>query len=344
MPLRAFFSFLIFVSSSTEIKPVNSPIRLMNSIREFFAQLFPSYSGEAYNINHLFLQFLILAGIIVAIVAGMVIFAAIFYNSKKHPGEPRQVFGNKKIEILWTVVPLILVSLFFVLTLRSMREINLPFTKGQKPDIVIIAHQWWWDMRYPKEKVITANELHIPVGKRLLMLVESADVIHDWWVQDLGRKIDAIPGRLNYTWIEADSARTYEGACSEYCGMQHAWMRIKVIAESQADFDKWVAHQQEIPPVPSDSVGREGARFFQEKTCANCHAIAGTPAQAHIGPDLSHIATRETILSGMLPNTRENLSKWLKDPQKVKEGAHMPDFMLSKQEINALVTYLEELK
>lgn len=225
-----------------------------------------------------------------------------------------------------------------------MTNINSPIPDGAKPDIIIIAHQWWWDMRYPSYDVITANELHIPVGKKLLMRVESADVIHDWWVPDLGRKIDAVPGRYNYTWIEADSAGTYDGTCSEYCGAEHAWMRIKVIAQNQNDFNNWIHNQQHIALVPKNSAAITGASLFQQKTCGNCHAIEGTPADMHIGPDLTHIGSRETILSGMLPNTKFNLVRWLTNPQKVKPGAHMPNFLLDSTEVNDLATYLEGLK
>ncbi len=199
-------------------------------------------------------------------------------------------------------------------------------------------------MRYPKEGVITANELHIPVGEKLRMRIESADVIHSWWVPALGRKMDAIPGRLNYSWIEADTTGTYPGSCNEFCGTEHAWMLIKVIAQTPDDYAAWIKAQQKEPPLPLEGPGREGALLFQQKTCANCHAIAGTPANAHIGPDLSHVATRLTLLSGMMLNTPENMKKWLTDPQKVKMGAHMPDFMLSQKEINELETYLEGLK
>ena len=310
----------------------------------FFTRLFASYSPQAKDINTLFLRFLILAGVIIALVAGLVIAASIKFRSKKRLGEPKQIFGNQKLELTWTLIPLAIVAFFFILTINAMTDINSPIAKGRKPDIVIIAHQWWWDLRYPKKQVITANELHIPVGKKLLMKVESADVIHDWWVPDLGRKIDAVPGRNNYAWIEADSAREYEGACSEYCGAEHAWMRIKVVAESQKKFNEWIANQQHTPLFPTDSLSQVGAKLFQQKTCANCHAIAGTPADKHIGPDLTHLASRETILSGMLKNNQKNLTRWLNNPQKVKPGAHMPNFRLSKNEINALVTYLEGLK
>ena len=225
-----------------------------------------------------------------------------------------------------------------------MNEINKPRQKDREPDIIITAHQWWWDMRYPKYNVVTANELHIPVGKNLLARIMSADVIHDWWVPALGRKTDAIPGHINYTWIEADKPGVYKGTCSEYCGMEHAWMRIRVVAESQKDFNKWIKEQQKMPAPPKDSIAVEGAALFQTKTCASCHSISGTPANASIGPNLSHFASRKTMLSGMLLNTDQNLKRWLTDPQKVKSGARMPDFLLKKNEVDELAAYIEGLK
>jgi len=316
---------------------------ILQSIRNFFSSLFISSSSESYNINSLFLQFLILAAVIILIVAGFIFVAAYRYRSKKQPEKPDQVFGNKKLEMTWTILPLMAVTFFFFLAVKTMSEINEPINK-RNPDIVIIAHQWWWDMRYPAYNIITANELHIPVGKKLLMRVESADVIHDWWVPELGRKIDAIPGRLNYSWIEADTPGVYIGACSEYCGMQHAWMRIRVIAQTQEDFDKWKMNQEEVPVPLSNEPARTGAILFEKKTCANCHSIEGTSAASHIGPDLTHLRSRETLLTGMLENNEQNLRRWLEDPQKIKEGAHMPNFILNKEELNALVAYLEGLK
>jgi cytochrome c oxidase subunit 2 len=316
----------------------------MTDILHFFSQLFVSNSQQAKDINTLFLRFMILAGFITLLVSGLVIAAAAKYRSKNQPGEPKQTLGNRRLELLWTILPLIAVSLFFILTVEGMNDINSPIPKGKQTDIIIIAHQWWWEMRYPKYHVITANELHIPVNKKLLMQIKSADVIHDWWVPALGRKTDAVPGRTNYAWIDADSIKSYEGTCSEYCGAEHAWMRIRVVAQSQSDFNKWIQHQQEIPPPPSDTIAIAGDSLFQSMACSDCHAVAGTPANKHIGPDLTHLASRETILSGMLPNTEDNLTKWLDNPQKVKEGAHMPNFKLSTTQINELVAYLEGLK
>ena len=176
------------------------------------------------------------------------------------------------------------------------------------------------------------------------MEIESADVIHSWWVPALGRKTDAIPGRQNHSWIEADTAGVYRGKCSEYCGTQHAWMLIRVVAEPPEVFDEWVREQQAVPDPPQDSLGRMGARIFQQKPCASCHAIRGTAAEAHMAPDLTNLASRKMLLSEMLENNKKNLRDWLQNPQKIKSGANMPNFMLSKREINALATYLGELQ
>lgn len=317
---------------------------LLFSFQDFFSRLFSSSSEDAYDINVLFLRFLIFCGIITAIIGGAIIISVIRFREGKKPDEPKQIFGHTKLEIAWTIFPLAIVIFFFVLTLQLMQKINKSIPKGKKADIVIIAKQWWWDMRYPDLKVITANELHVPVGKRLLMRVESADVVHDWWVPDLGPKVDAIPGQPNYIWLKAGKIGTFSGACSEYCGTQHAWMRISVIVESQAEFDKWVMNQQKIPDTPSDSVAKAGASLFEKKTCMNCHSVSADPTDAHVGPDLSHIGSRATLLSGKVANTKENLSAWLQNPQQLKEGALMPNFLLKHEEVKALTAYLEELK
>ncbi len=316
-----------------------------NVIWHFFDKLNASSSEEAHSINNLFDQFLILSLVIFVIVCFMTIVGAVrYHSSKRKGGEPKQTFGNTKLEITWTVLPLIAVTVFFFLTLKVMRDTNRSYPEGQTPDIIIIAHQFWWDFRYPKYHVATANELHIPVGRKLLVQVQSADVIHSWWVPELGRKIDAIPGRTNHIWMNASVAGDYEGACSEYCGAEHAWMRIKVVAESGENFNRWIAEQQELPKPPADSLAMSGARMFHEMTCGNCHSISGTSASSRIGPDLTHVGSRQTLLSGMMPNNFENMKRWLTNPQKVKPGSNMPNFMFTKKEVEALSTYLEDLK
>lgn len=318
--------------------------KFLESFRQLFSSMFTSSSVDENHINKLFLWFLILSAVIITIVLGAVITGVVRYHFSRHPGEPEQSSGNTTLEIAWTFIPLLLLTIFFSFTVKYMKEINEPAGKGEQSDLKIIAHQWWWKMQYPKLHFTTANELHVPVGNKLLAEIESADVIHDWWVPALGRKIDAIPGRSNFIWINAVKAGAYKGSCSEYCGTQHADMRILVFAQPEDEFDNWVLTQQRQAITPADSLGMKGAALFRQKTCISCHAIAGISEKGQIGPDLTHVATRTTLLSGMIPNNDQNLRGWLEDPQKIKEGAHMPDFLLTDEELKALVTYLEGLK
>jgi cytochrome c oxidase subunit II len=318
--------------------------KIPDTIHRFFYAMSRSASPNEDEINKLFLWFLFLAAVILIIVISGVLIGVIRYRRRQSQGEPEQITGIKWLEITWTILPFCILSFFFYFTVKFMKEIGPPVKTTAKPDVIIIAHQWWWELQYPEYNFTTANELHIPVNKNLLMKVESADVIHDWWVPALGRKIDAIPGRDNFMWIEAAVPGEYQGACSEYCGTQHAGMRILVFAELPADYDKWVKEQQSVPAQPADSVAQKGLRIFREKACASCHAIAGTNATSHIGPDLTHLSGRKTLISDGLPNTPANLLKWLQDPQKLKNGAHMPNFILSSDDLDALVKYLEELK
>jgi cytochrome c oxidase subunit II len=210
--------------------------------------------------------------------------------------------------------------------------------------VVITGHQWWWQVEYPGTEVVTANEVHLPVGRPLLMEMRSADVIHDWWVPELGNKTDLIPGSSNYLWVEIRKRGDYAGACSEFCGAQHAWMRIKVVAESQADFSRWLAANAKTAVGPVDSLAREGALLFQTKTCANCHRVSGTPAVAGVGPDLSHLGSRSELLTGLLPMSEAGLMDWIEHPQRIKPGARMPDFIFSPDSVRAIAHYLEHLK
>lgn len=216
--------------------------------------------------------------------------------------------------------------------------------KGKNPDVIITGHQWWWQVEYPKAHVITANEVHLPVGKPLLLEMRSADVIHDWWVPELGNKMDLIPTKRNYLSLNINKPGTYIGACSEFCGAQHAWMRIHVIAQTQTDFNNWLAANEKNAVQPQDTLAKIGARLFQTKTCANCHRIQGTAATATAGPDLTHLAERPEILTGLMTTNQANLFKWVDQPQEVKPGAHMPDFKFKKDTVNAIVHYLLQLK
>jgi cytochrome c oxidase subunit 2 len=226
-----------------------------------------------------------------------------------------------------------------------MNESDPMRASGQQPDLTVIAHQWWWEVRYPNSGVVAANEIHIPVGRRLFMRLESADVIHDWWVPALGRKMDAIPGHPNDLWLEADSPGSYQGTCAEYCGAEHAWMRILVIAESEGDFEKWSVRQlQPASQTPEAENTRAGDQLFQQLTCPSCHSTTTSSTDVEIGPNLAHIASRQTLAAGRLENTPANLIAWLSDPQSVKPDCHMPNFQLTQDQVAQLTAYLETLQ
>jgi cytochrome c oxidase subunit II len=280
---------------------------------------------------------LLIAAVIFSIVASGVVYCVLRYRASAESGEPRQFFGSRGIEILWTVVPLLIVTVLFVITVRAMVAIDAPQERGQAADLTVTGHQWWWDAQYPNG-VVATGDIHIPVGRRLLVRVESTDVIHDFWTPELARKMDAVPGRPSYIWLEADRPGTYSGACSEFCGAQHAWMRFRIIAEPEADFEAWLQRQGESP-APVKGVAAEGERLFRSKKCAECHSVASGK-----GPSLEHLASREFLGGGIERNTPASLALWLTDPQTAKPGNRMPDTPLSPNERDALLAYLESLR
>lgn len=301
-------------------------------------------SPQAAAITHLFVAVLYVLGAIFLLVLGMVTYAVVRYRDR--PGAPpaRQTFGSRNIEIVWTVGPIILLTVISVFMVRTMWASDPPVAEGDPPDLVVLGHQWWWEVDYLKSGVVAANEIHIPVGVRWLVDLRSADVIHDFWVAELARKIDMVPGHPNHLWLEADRPGTYLGVCAEFCGNEHAWMRFRVIAESSEKFEAWQRAQLKVPPGPTSDEALEGLKIFEQRTCVNCHAIRGTAGNQRIGPDLTHLAGRATLAAGAAENTPANLARWLANPDSIKPGSHMPNLQLSGAEVNALVAYLETLK
>jgi cytochrome c oxidase subunit 2 len=191
--------------------------------------------------------------------------------------------------------------------------------------------------------VVTANEIHIPAGAKWLVQLESADVIHDFWVPRLGPKMDVVPGNTNHIWLEAGAAGQYDGTCAEFCGAQHAWMRFLVIAEPPADFAAWQRRQAIPAAVPATDSARDGLKIFQTMTCVNCHSIGGVSVAASAAPDLTHLAGRRLLGAGVLSNTETNLFRWLKNPQAIKPACLMPNLNLTDAQAGALASYLETL-
>ena len=270
-------------------------------------------------------------------VEGALVYAIWRYRAARHvAGEPATFERNRRLEIAWTAAPAVILAVVFVLRLGTMAEIN---GAGVAPAMRIAAtgHQWWWEFSYAS--VATANELHIPVDTPVDLELTSADVIHSFWVPELGPKMDMLPGVTNRLRLFARRAGSYDGQCAEFCGIEHAWMRIRVVAQSRAEFDTWLSAQ--AAPAPH---GSEGERVFLANICVNCHAVRGTSAAGTAGPDLTHVGARTMIGAGVLPNDVARMRAWLADPERYKPGTLMPSVPLSDADLDAVAAYLVSLR
>jgi cytochrome c oxidase subunit 2 len=311
-------------------------------MNHFLNSVFHSESPQAGAISDLFVLVLIVCLIILFIVTAMVAFSLLRFRRKTGQTDPKPNHGNWKLETAWTVIPFLVLIWLLTLTARGMKESDPP--PDQKSDILVTSHQWWWEAKYLKTGAVTANEIHIPVGKKQLLTLESADVIHDFWVPRLAPKMDIVPGHPNHLWLEADKAGSYLGTCSEFCGAQHAQMHFLIIAQSPDEFDAWQKQQIKTSIRPLTLSAKNGSRIFQQITCVNCHTVNGTSAKGHAAPDLTHFAGRQTLGAVILANTPENLWRWLKNPQQIKPAILMPDLKLTDVQVSDLTSYLESLQ
>ncbi|MDP8959954.1 MAG: cytochrome c oxidase subunit II [Actinomycetota bacterium] len=285
--------------------------------------------------------FWIATAIFVLVEGALVVFMIVF-RDKKGRGLPRQTHGNTALEITWTIIPALILAYIGFATVKTIFQLRA-VPPGAMP-ITVEANQWWWEFRYPEQGIVTANEMHIPVDRPVHLTLESVDVIHSFWVPRLAGKQDVVPGRthqLSFTAVEPD---IYFGECAEFCGISHALMRLRVIAQTEQDFQAWVEGQQQQAREPTEALARQGQEIFLAGQCVQCHTIQGTPADGEVGPDLTHFASRNTLAAAILENTPENLAAWLRNPPEIKPGAKMPNLGLSPEDINALVAYLESLR
>jgi cytochrome c oxidase subunit II len=241
------------------------------------------------------------------------------------------------------------VALLVLLTASEITGRDLEALKSQDAlRIQVTGNQWWWEVQYlnpnPSLTVVTANEIHVPVGRPVGIVLRSNDVIHSLWIPALHGKRDLLPGRQNEIWIQADQAGFYRGQCAEYCGLQHAKMALTVVADPSDDFERWLSHMRAPAPAPTTDSEVHGRDVVERGPCAMCHTIAGTLAGGRTAPDLTHLGSRSTIGAGSVPNTRGNLAGWLADPQHIKPGNKMPSTGLASEELQALLDYLETLK
>jgi cytochrome c oxidase subunit 2 len=289
------------------------------------------HSGPAHDIATLWWVMFVGAAIVFAVVTALVLVAAL-----RRRGERASERAGRRL-VLWAgaIVPLIVLVALFALVLHTIPSTSAAQAKNGKLTIRIVGHQWFWEVRYLGSGVVTANEIHIPVGVPVRVEVRTADVIHSFWVPALNRKIDMIPGKENEILLQADSAGIYRGQCAEFCGLEHGLMAFFVVAEPRARFEAWLARE-----------GRsvDGSDAFMSAGCGNCHAIRGTDATATFGPDLTHVASRSTLAAGTLANTPANLRRWIRNPQHIKPGNKMPTLGLDNAQVDELASYLETLK
>jgi len=242
------------------------------------------------------------------------------------------------------------VVVLFALLAGSVLTARLGATRpaGSVISIALTGHQWWWEIEYedaiPSRRVTLANEIHIPVGRPIVIKVTSRDVIHSFWVPNLAGKRDLIPGYTTAIWLQADAPAIYRGQCAEFCGRQHAKMAIEVVAQPEADFEQWLDGQRQIANPPPDEIAQHGLHVFMSGQCVACHTIRGTLAHGQLAPDLTHVASRRTIGAGTLSNTRSHLAQWIVNSQASKPGNAMPPNVLADADVLALVVYLEALR
>jgi cytochrome c oxidase subunit 2 len=290
-----------------------------------------------------------IAAVIFLVVTGTLVYCVIRFRHRSGgpDAEPPQIYGSTPIETAWTVGPILIVFVLTLVIIRSVVEARQADPQPGAMTVRVIGHQWWWEFRYPDHGVVAANEMHIPVSspnqrRPIHLRLESADVVHSFWVPRLAGKTDLIPGRPNDMWFEAAQPGVFHGQCAEFCGMQHANMMIRVVVEPPQEFEQWLARQKQN--AVESSAAAAGRALFFAKTCANCHTIRGTGASGTVGPDLTHLASRQTIAAAELPNDRRNLVAWLTNPAALKPGCRMPDLKLPPADVDALVTYLETLR
>jgi cytochrome c oxidase subunit II len=261
------------------------------------------------------------------------------------PGGGGERAGNALVIALGVAVPILVLSgLFWYSNLRTIDATAAPEAGSTQLQVEVTGRQWFWDVRYPATAARTANEIHIPARTSVEVIAKSADVIHSFWVPKLNRKIDMIPGHPNRILLYADKPGTYRGRCSEFCGLQHANMQLFVVAQPPAEFQRWLAAASTPARTPTTVAVANGQRVFLQGACAGCHAIRGTAADGTLGPDLTHVASRQTLAAGTLRNTTGDLAAWVADPQHVKPGNRMPRLVMPDQDFRDLLAYLETLR
>jgi cytochrome c oxidase subunit 2 len=321
-------------------EPAHSPLSPTN--------IFAPMSTPAQSIFDLSQFVLMVTAAIFLVVFSLLAYAVVKFRRKTNDGrEPAQVYGSTQVELAWTVIPVLIVVVLFLATARVIAGIQNAARPSNAIEVTVIGHQYWWEYRYPALKVVTANELHIPVSDPAhptptFLTLLSADTDHSFWVPRLGGKTDLIPNHPNSMWMDPHATGLYLGQCAQYCGTQHAKMLLRVYVDSREDFDRWIQEQRQPARIPETASA--GQRIFEQTACVNCHTIAGTRANGTDGPDLTHLMSRQTIAGGAASNTLGDLIAWVYNPAVIKPGCKMPSMGLTTQQAASVAIYLETLR
>jgi len=292
-------------------------------------------------IHDLFMNISGWALLIFVAVEALLIWVVVAFRDRPGRPEPRSVHGHLGLEIAWTLVPVAIVLSIAIPTVVAIFRTQAAVPAGALR-VEVTGHRWWWEVRYPELGVVTANEVHLPVGRPVDLTLKSADVIHSFWVPPLGGKRDLIPGKVNNLTFTVEAPGEYPGQCAEFCGISHANMRLLVVARPPGEFEAWARREATGPRPPAGDAAR-GLEAFLAGGCAACHLIKGVTAGT-VGPDLTHFGGRRTLASGILRNRPEDLAAWLRNPPALKPGALMPKLPLTDAQVSALVAYLRSLE
>jgi cytochrome c oxidase subunit II len=306
--------------------------------------------------------------LVFVLVEGVLIYAIFRFRGKPGDPEPHQTHGNTTVEIIWTVIPALILAAIAVPTVRAIFQTNAT-PAGDALRIEVVGHQWWWEFRYPEYNLTTANEIHVPVGRTVSLHMGSSDVVHSFWVPQFAAKRDVFANRETRMWFKAEVDGDYPGECAEFCGIQHARMGYRIRAQQPAEFATWVAHMKTLTPKsaptasadsgshiasqgatiqqpanPNGAQGNQyaaGEKLFTAKGCVACHALYAVNApKGMVGPNLANVGARSYIAAGTLKNTDENLARWIRDPQGIKKGVLMPNLGVSEPDSKALAAFL----
>jgi cytochrome c oxidase subunit 2 len=310
--------------------------------------------------------------LVFVLVEGVLIYAIFRFRGKPGDPEPRQMHGNTTVEIIWTIIPALILAAIAVPTVRAIFQTNA-FPKQDALIIEVVGHQWWWEFRYPEYNLTTANEIHVPVGRTVDLRMGSSDVIHSFWVPQFAAKRDVFANRETRMWFKAEVEGDYPGQCAEFCGIQHGRMGYRIKAQTPAEFDGWVAHMQTLKPKPAPSASADsgvrtasqgatiqqatspqaaqgnqyaaGEKLFTAKGCIACHVLYAVNApKGMVGPNLANVGARSYIAAGTLKNTDDNLAHWIRDPQGIKKGVLMPNLGVNEADSKALAAFLRAHK